>query len=66
MLKFSSKLKLRTIKYFLPIFICFQISITHANQIVHKIAVLVNDKVITTYDIDQRMKMNAIIVFIRL
>ena len=61
MLKFSSKLKLRTIKYFLPIFIFFQISITHANQIEHKIAVLVNDKVITTYDIDQRMKMNAII-----
>ena len=61
MLKFSSKLKLRTIKYFVPILIFFQISITYAYQIEHKIAVLVNDKAITTYDIDQRMKMNAII-----
>ena len=39
----------------------FQISNTFADQIEHKIAVLVNDKAITTYDIDQRMKMNAII-----
>ena len=61
MFKLRPKLKLKTLKYLLSFLMFFQISITFADQIEHKIAVLVNDKAITTYDIDQRMKMNAII-----
>ena len=34
----------------------------HANEVTnHKIAVLVNDEIITTYDVSQRLKINAII-----
>ena len=61
MFKLRPKLKLKTLKYLLSFLMFFQISTTFADQIEHKIAVLVNDKAITTYDIDQRMKMNAII-----
>ena len=59
MFKLKSKLKLKTSVYLLSFMMFFQISIAFADQIEHKIAVLVNDKAITTYDIDQRMKMNA-------
>ena len=61
MFKLRPKLKLKTLKYLLSFLMFFQISTTFADQIEHKIAVLVNDKAITTYDIDQRMKMSAII-----
>ncbi len=45
----------------LTFFIFFSLNV-HANEIAnHKIAVLVNDEIITTYDVSQRLKINAII-----
>ena len=54
--------------YWLVIFLIFFISYNTVaeEKIEHKIAVLVNDEVITSYDIIQRLKLTAIIQGINL
>ena len=46
---------------YLLLFNLISLNISTADTIDHEIAVLVNDEIITSYDITQRMKMNAII-----
>ena len=47
---------------FIKFFLILSITFTHSNEINdHRISVLVNDNIITSYDIIQRSKMNAII-----
>ena len=47
--------------YILIVFIISINNLLAIEKINHKIAVLVNDEIISTYDVTQRMKINAII-----
>ena len=50
-----------SIKLYSLLFLIFSIFASASETIDHRIAVLVNDEIITTFDIVQRMKINAII-----
>ena len=52
---------LKTIKASLILFLLFINAIYAESKIEHKIAVIVNEELITSYDIIQRMKLSAIL-----